>query len=55
MSKHGLSLFDRVAHLLKRLTLDAGLNDKEGAALAKATDEVNEVRGQYVDRKVEEL
>ena len=55
MSKHSLSLFDRVALLLKRLTLDTDLNDDEGAALARVTDDVNEVRGQYVDRKVEEL
>lgn len=53
--KHSLNLFDRVALLLKRLILDTDLNDDEGAALAKVTDEVNEVREVYVDRKVEEI
>ncbi len=55
MTRHSLSLFDRVALLLKRLTLDTDLNDKEGAALAKVTDDVNEVREEYVDRKMDEL
>ena len=55
MSKHSLSLFDRVSLLLKRLTLDTDLNDKEGAALARVTDKVNDVRERYVDRKIEEL
>jgi len=53
--KHSLSLFDRIALLLKRLTLDTDLNDSEGKALAAVTDSVNNVREDYVDRKSEEI
>jgi hypothetical protein len=35
--------------------LDTDLNDEEGADLAKITDDVNEVREKYTDRKVEEV
>ena len=52
---NSLRLWDRLASALKRMTLDSDLNDKEGAALAKITDEVNEVRKKYTDRKVEEV
>jgi hypothetical protein len=55
MSLTGLRLFDRLSSVLKRLTLDTDLNEEEGAALAKVTDEVNEVRDKYTDRKVEEV
>ena len=55
MSRRSLKLFDRLASLLKRLTLEGDLNDGEGEALAKVTDEVNTVREEYVDRKAEEF
>lgn len=55
MSLTGLRLFDRLASAFKRLTLDTDLNDEEGAALARLTDEVNEVRDKYTDRKAEEV
>ena len=55
MSKNSLRLFDRLASLLKRLTLDADLNEEEGAALSQVTDNVNSVREKYTDRKVEEV
>ena len=55
MSRLSLRLFDRLSSVLKRLTLDTDLNDEEGAALAKVTNEVNEVRDKYTDRKVEEV
>jgi hypothetical protein len=35
--------------------LDTDLNDEEGAALADATDDLNEIREKYTDRKVEEV
>ena len=55
MSRLSLGLFDRLSSLLKRLSLDTDLNDEEGAALAKVTDEVNVVRDKYTDRKVDEV
>ena len=48
-------LFDRIADALRRLVLDNDLNDEEGAALATVTDEVNEVRGKYTDRRIGEI
>ena len=55
MTLNSLRLWDRLASALKRVTLDSDLNDEEGAALACITDEVNEVRDSYTDRKVEEV
>ena len=55
MSLTGLRLFDRLSSAFKRLTLDTDLNDEEGATLARITDEVNEVRDRYTDRKAEEV
>ena len=53
--KRSIGLFDKVAHLLKRLVLDTDLSDEEGAALAEVTDNVNTVRENYVDRKVDSI
>ena len=55
MTLNNLRLWDRLASVLKRLSLDTDLNDEEGAALAKVTDDVNEVRDKYTDRKVDEV
>lgn len=55
MSLTSLRLFDRLASVLKRLTLDTDLNDEEGAVLAKVTDKVNDIRDKYTDRKAEEV
>jgi hypothetical protein len=55
MTLNSLRLWDRLASALKRVTLDTDLNDEEGAALADVTDEVNEIRSKYTDRKVEEV
>jgi len=50
MSRHSLRLWDRLASLLKRLTVDSDLNDIEAGALAGITDNVNLVRDKYTDR-----
>jgi hypothetical protein len=55
MSKYSIGLWDRLASLLKRLTVDSDLNDSEAGALARVTDEVNLVRDEYTDRKIVEL
>lgn len=55
MSRHSLRLWDRLASLLKRLTVDADLDDSEAGALARVTDDVNLVRDKYTDRKIVEL
>jgi hypothetical protein len=55
MTLASLRLWDRLSSALKRMSLDADLNDEEGAVLARVTDEVNEVRDKYTDRKVEEV
>ena len=55
MSKKSLSLFDKLASLLKRLSVDSDLNDDEASALADVTDEVNDIRDQYTDRKIVEI
>ena len=55
MTLNSLRLWDRLASAFKRVSLDSDLNDEEGEALARLTDEVNEVRDKYTDRKVEEV
>ena len=55
MTLNSLRLWDRLASVLQRLSLDTDLNDEEGAALADATDDLNEIRSKYTDRKVEEV
>ncbi len=55
MSRHSLRLWDRLASLLKRLTVDADLDDSEAGALARVADDVNLVRDKYTDRKIVEL
>ncbi len=55
MSRHSIRLWDRLASLLKRLTVDSDLNDIEAGALAGITDDVNLVRDKYTDRKIVEL
>jgi len=55
MTLNSLKLWDRLSSVLQRLSLDTDLNDEEGAALADATDNLNEIRSKYTDRKVEEV
>ncbi len=55
VSRHSMGLWDRLASLLKRLTVDSDLNDSEAGALARVTDNVNLVRDKYTDRKIVEL
>ncbi len=55
MTLASLRLWDRLASVLQRISLDTDLNDEEGAALADITDDVNDVREKYTDRKVEEV
>jgi hypothetical protein len=55
MTLNSLRLWDRLSSVLQRLSLDTDLNDEEGADLAKITDDVNEVREKYTDRKVDEV
>ena len=49
-----LDLFERIVFSAKRLVLDFDLSDKEAQEIAAATDRVNEIRGNYADRKLEE-
>jgi len=55
VSRKSLSLFDKLASLLKRLSVDSDLNDDEAGALADVTDEVNDIREQYTERKIDEI
>ena len=55
MTLNSLKLWDRLSSVLQRLTLDTDLNDEEGAALADVTDDLNEIRSKYTDRKVDEV
>ena len=48
-----LDLFERIVFSAKRLVLDYDLSDEEAKEIAAATDRVNEIRGQYTDRKLE--
>jgi hypothetical protein len=50
-----LRLWDRLSSVLQRMTTDGDLNDAEGEAIANITDDVNEVREKYTDRKVDEV
>ncbi len=55
MTLNSLRLWDRLASVLQRISLDTDLNDEEGAAIARITDEANAIRDKYTDRKVEEI
>jgi len=48
-----LNAFDKITDFLKRLVLDYDLTDDEANKLSKVTDEVNEVREKYVDKRLE--
>jgi hypothetical protein len=50
-----IELFERIVFSAKRLVLDYDLSDDEAKEIASATDKVNEIRGQYTDRKLEEV
>lgn len=50
-----LELFERIVFSAKRLVLDYDLSDEEAKEIAAATDRVNEIRGQYTDRKLESV
>jgi hypothetical protein len=50
-----LELFERIVFSAKRLVLDYDLSDDEAKEIASATDKVNEIRGKYSDRKLEEI
>ncbi len=50
-----LKLWDRLSSVLQRMTTDGDLNDEEGETIANITDEVNDIREKYTDRKVEEV
>ncbi len=49
-----LDIFDKLASYLKRLTLDYDLSPEEAGDLSHVNDELNVVREQYVDRKLEQ-
>ncbi len=50
-----LDLFERIVFSAKRLVLDHDLSDDEAREIAATTDKVNEIRGKYTDRKLEEV
>jgi hypothetical protein len=50
-----LELFERIVFSAKRLVLDYDLSDDEAKEIASATDRVNEIRGKYTDRKLEQV
>lgn len=50
-----IELFERIVFSAKRLVLDYDLSDNEAKEIAEATDKVNEIRGKYTDRKLEEM
>jgi hypothetical protein len=50
-----IELFERIVFSAKRLVLDHDLSDDEAQEIAAATDKVNEIRGKYTDRKLEQV
>lgn len=54
-TRKNLALFDSLASMLKQLSIEADLNDSEAYALAGITDSLNEIRNEYVERKLSEL
>lgn len=55
VSAKSLSLFDRLTSALKRLCVESDLNEDEASTLAGIVDDVNEVREQYTERRLDEL
>ncbi len=49
-----LDIFDKLSSYLKRLTLEYDLSPEEAGDLSHVNDELNTVREQYVDRKLDQ-
>ena len=49
-----LEIFDKLSSYLKRLTLECDLSSEEAGDLSHVADELNDVREQYVDRKLDQ-
>lgn len=54
MSAEALRLFEQISVDLKTLALEASLTDAEGAKVARLFEDLNRLRGAYVDVRLKQ-